>query len=279
MNRPSKVAVLAISTLSLTACLQGIGGIRGSGDVKTETRTVSGFKAVELAGIGKLKIEQTGSESLTVEADDNLLSYLTTEVHGTRLVIGTKPNANLRPTKPIVFRLTVKNLDNLALSGSGNIETGDINSKGFVADLNGSGNLALGRITAPRFELHSSGSGNFKSQGIKSDEARLDASGSGSRTINNLDTKTLNVDQSSSGSIRLSGRSDGQEIEMTGSGSYAAESLDSRTATITTIGSGSATLKVSEKLNATITGSGSVTYSGEAEVQKNVSGSGRVNKR
>src|SRR5262245_33626943 len=198
MNRPSQVAVLAIATLSVTAGLQVIGGIRGSGDVKTEARTVSGFKAVELAGIGKLKIEQTGSESLTVEADDNLLSYLTTEVHETRLVIDTKPNTTLRPTKPIVFRLTVKNLDNLALSGSGAIETGDINSKSFVADLNGSGNLALGRITAPRFELHSSGSGKFKSQGVKSDEVRVDASGSGGKTINNLDTKTLNVDQSSS---------------------------------------------------------------------------------
>src|SRR5262249_38638611 len=162
-----------------------------------------------------------------VEAEDNLLPYLTTEVHGSRLVIGTKPRTNLRPTKPIVFRLTVKNLESLALSGSGNIEAGDIDSKGFVADLSGSGNLTLGRVTAPRFKLQSSGSGDFKSQDVKTDEVRLDASGSGSRTINRLETKELNVDQSASGSIRLSGRSDIQKIEMSGSGSYEAADLDS----------------------------------------------------
>ena len=279
MNKPFKVVVFAIAPLVFTACVQGIGGIRGSGNVKTETRTVRGFKAVELAGIGKLMVDQTGSESLTVEAEDNLLPYLTTEVSGSKLVIGTKPNTNLRPTKPVVFRLTVKDLEALALSGSGNVEAGDLNSKRFVADLSGSGNLSLGIVTAPKFELHSSGSGNFESQGVKSDDARLETPGSGSRTINRLDTKNLDVDQSSSGSIGLSGRSDNQEINMSGSGSYDAENLDSRTVTIDSSGSGSATLKVSEKLDVTISGSGSVAYSGEAEVQKNVSGSGRVNKR
>src|SRR5262245_5806663 len=282
MNKPTKVIAFAIATLALTACdhrIGGIGGIRGSGNVKTESRPVGGFKAVELAGIGKLIIEQNGTESLTVEAEDNLLPLITTQVSGARLVLGTKPHTNLSPTKPIVFRLSAKDLEKIALRGSGNIEAGDIDSKGFVTDLSGSGNITLGKVTARHFELHSNGSGDFKSQGVKSDDARLDASGSGSGELIGLDTKTLNVDQSSSGSIRLSGRSDNQEIKVTGSGSYIAEDLESRTVTVNTVGSGSASLKVSEKLNATITGSGSVTYSGEAEVKKTIIGSGQVNKR
>lgn len=276
MNRQARVIVFSLATLLLAACFSGM---RGSGNVKTETRAVSGFAAVDLAGIGKLLIEQTGRESLTVEAEDNLLPYLTTEVRGSRLVIGTKPNANLWPTKPVVFRLSVKELGALTLSGSGDVEAGDLSSKQLAAELSGSGNLSLGKVTAMRFSLRSSGSGDFKSRGIKSDDVRLDASGSGGRTIDSLDAKGLNVDQTSSGSLRLAGRSDTQEIKLIGSGSYEAEHLDSRTATIILTGSGDANLKVSEKLNATISGSGSVNYSGEAEVRKTISGSGRVNKR
>jgi hypothetical protein len=281
MNRQTKVIAFALATLLLAACFSGMRGpsIRGSGNVKTEPRAASGFNAVELAGIGKLLVEQTGRESLSVEAEDNLLPYLTTEVRGSRLVIGMKPYTNLKPTKPVVFRLSVKGLEAVSLSGSGDIEAGALNSPQFTAGLSGSGNLSLGKVTAAHFALHSSGSGEFKSLGIKSDEVRLDDSGSGDSTIDNLETKNLNVGQTGSGSLRLSGHGDSQEIKVTGPGAYQAENLDSRTVTITLSGSGSADLKVSERLNATLTGSGSVNYSGEAEVQKTISGSGRVNKR
>ena len=51
----------------------------GSGNVVKETREARDFDSVSLTGIGALIIQQTGEESLTIEADDNILPLLTSE--------------------------------------------------------------------------------------------------------------------------------------------------------------------------------------------------------
>src|SRR5262245_33803264 len=83
-------------------------GIQGSGKRVSEPRNVSGFREVVLKGSGNLNIEVTGTESLTIEADDNLLPYLTSDVSGNRLTLGTKDNTNVSPSKEITYTLTVK---------------------------------------------------------------------------------------------------------------------------------------------------------------------------
>ena len=65
-------------------------GIPGSGKIVTEPRTVSGFSTVSLSGNGQVLVEQTGTESLTVTTDDNLLPYVKADVHGGTLELGTK---------------------------------------------------------------------------------------------------------------------------------------------------------------------------------------------
>jgi hypothetical protein len=62
----------------------------GSGNVISESRSVTDFTGVELSGSGKLIIEQSDVESLTITADDNLLPDLTAEVRDSRLLLGTK---------------------------------------------------------------------------------------------------------------------------------------------------------------------------------------------
>jgi hypothetical protein len=47
----------------------GSGSGSSSGDVKTESRDVQGFDSVEFSGAGTLTIEQTGTESLEIQAD------------------------------------------------------------------------------------------------------------------------------------------------------------------------------------------------------------------
>ena len=81
---------------------------------------MSGFSAVSLGGAGHVVIEQTGTESLAVTTDDNLLPYIRTEVRGHTLELGfTDSLTNPRPTHDVVFKLTVKTIEGLDLSGSG----------------------------------------------------------------------------------------------------------------------------------------------------------------
>ncbi|MBF6592525.1 MAG: DUF2807 domain-containing protein, partial [Ktedonobacterales bacterium] len=117
MRKLIAVTVPVALTLVLVGCAR-VGG-SGSSSLKTETRTVSGFTRVTLAGNGELTIEQTGVESLTITADATILPSLTADVVDGQLTLGIKPNVSLQTSNPIRYHLTVKQLSALAITGSG----------------------------------------------------------------------------------------------------------------------------------------------------------------
>ena len=73
--------------------------MKGSGNIKTESREVKDFTGVEVAGSAKLIVQQGEIESLTITADDNLLQHLTAEVQSSKLILGTKGRVSLRPQR------------------------------------------------------------------------------------------------------------------------------------------------------------------------------------
>src|SRR5687767_1144824 len=74
----SSIAVCMGVLFILSGC--GLKTVDGSGNVVVEQREVSGFSAVSMSGFGELIIQQTGKESLSITADDNLLPLLTSKV-------------------------------------------------------------------------------------------------------------------------------------------------------------------------------------------------------
>ena len=80
------LSLIVIFPLVLGAC-DTLRVIEGSGDVVTETRAVSGFDRVILGGIGELTLIQGEEESLEIEAEDNILPQITTEVRDGTLTI------------------------------------------------------------------------------------------------------------------------------------------------------------------------------------------------
>jgi len=178
-------------------------GIAGSGKIVTEPRTVSDFSAVSLSGSGRMIVEQTGTESLTVTTDDNLLPYIRTEVHGSTLELGTKdPMTNLNPTEDIVFRLTVKKLDDLRISGSGQADVKGLTENQLQVRISGSGDMT-GQGAVDDLDLRISGSGSYSGTNLKSRHATVGVSGSGSVVVNASDT--LNASVSGSGSVEYVG--------------------------------------------------------------------------
>src|SRR4051812_38450875 len=102
--------VLVILSLLVSAC-----SIANSpGKTRTETRTVSGFSAVDLQGSGQLTIEQTGVESLTIQAEDSVLPDLTSDVTDGTLRLGQKAGTNIVTSTPILYRLTIRDPAGLA---------------------------------------------------------------------------------------------------------------------------------------------------------------------
>jgi hypothetical protein len=176
--------------------------LRETNNVMSEARDVSGFDEVELKGVGNLSLEQTGSESLTVEAEEDVLPKIRTEVENKRLIISPERNTSINTTKPINYKLTVKDLNTLEVSGSGNVEAEDINTDELAVTIGGAGDVEI-RGSADSQEVEISGSGEYRAGDLESKEATIDVRGSGLATVNVSDE--LEAEVSGSGSVEYIG--------------------------------------------------------------------------
>jgi hypothetical protein len=206
MYRALVIALLAaviVVTGMLTGC-DGVGGrvVRGSGNITTERRDVSGFTEIRVNGMGDVTLEQTGTDSLSVETDDNLLPLLETTVRDGVLRLGTKDNVNVHPSRAIRYLVTVRKLTGFGISGSGDIRATGIDSDRLHGEISGSGSATLaGRADA--VDLSISGSGSYDAARLACKTAKVSISGSGDATVNATDQ--LDASVSGSGSVRYLG--------------------------------------------------------------------------
>jgi hypothetical protein len=249
--------VLFISLHGCTGIVIGGETIRGSGDLSEETYAFTGITGVQLSTTGELDIQLGDKEELRIETDDNLLQYFEAEQDGGTLRIGTRRGFNLRPSGTVRYTLTVKELEFLGLSSSGNAHAP--------------------ALSADRFEIRISSSGNVSVDGIDAGSLDVRISSSGDVSVDGIDAGSLNVSISSSGTVEIGeGVVDTQEIRISSSGNYRGESVRSGRATVTVSSSGDARLWVEESLDANLSSSGSVYYKGDPEVSDSHSSSGRV---
>jgi len=170
--------------------------------VTKESRNVSGFKDVELRGIGNLSIEQTGSESLTVEAEKDIIPKLKTRIVNGRLIIGPEANTNIQSAEPITYKLTVKDLKSLEVLGSANIDATGIETDRLAVTISGAGNVKMGG-KADKQEINISGTGAYQAQNLKSKEVQIGVAGAGSAIVNV--SKKLDAEISGVGSVEYIG--------------------------------------------------------------------------
>jgi hypothetical protein len=238
---PSRAAtaftVLVLAAAFMSGCSVVVDGVRGSGDVVSEERSLDTFTSVVASGSGEVRISQGDVQSVTVQAEDNLVPLLVTEVRGGVLTLRVEEGSTIRPTEPIVFDITVAGLQRVESRGSGDV----------VVD---------------RWEAT---------------DADIASSGSGDVAVDDLLVESLTVSTTGSGDVVVSGESDVQRVATSGSGDYRACGLGTAAADVETSGSGDAVVTVTERLVAESSGSGSILYSGDPDdVSEDSSGSGDV---
>ncbi|MFN2284442.1 MAG: GIN domain-containing protein, partial [Anaerolineae bacterium] len=173
------LVVLLLFVSSLACGPASFGAVRGSGLIDTETHTFDNITGVELATFGDLTIAFGDKEELRIEAEDNLLEYFEITTSGGQVQIDTRMNTALRPTKPVRFYLTVKALDTIVLSGSGNVSAPDLDAKSIEVTIAGSGNVDLGDLEATTITLRISGSGNLRAAECVATDVDVRIPGSG----------------------------------------------------------------------------------------------------
>jgi hypothetical protein len=168
------------------------------GPLTKESRNVSGFDGVELRGTGNLYIEQTGRESLTVEAEKAVVPKLTTRVVDGRLIIGPESESTIHTTRPINYHLTVKNLNSLEVLGTANAEATGIETDSLMVTISGAGNVTMeGQADEQTVDI--SGTGTYQAENLQSRAVNIVIAGAGSAVVNAREK--LDADISGVGSV------------------------------------------------------------------------------
>lgn len=213
---------LAVSTLFSVGKTTGklfnfsfnVGGTSGSGDISSQKRDLTDFNAIDVGGAFQVEIVAQQDFSVEVEADDNLLPMIRTEVDGGVLKIET--DGRISPTKPIRIRISAPDINTMDISGVAAVTaTGMKNAKTSV-DLSGKSTLSISGQT-DKLVVEISGASHLDAEELKAVDAVIDASGA-SRTKVNL-TGDLRADASGASSIIYSGTPGDVEKSSSGAAS------------------------------------------------------------
>ena len=198
------VVLLLVASVLATACEGTVpfGGLRGSGNLVTETRDVSDFDEIVVLGSGNVIVDVTGTESLELEAEDNLMEFLTSEVVNGRLELGFESGQLLSPRRDITYTITAAQLIGVTIRGSGDIDVAHVDTDTFAVEISGSGNV-VPEGASDHVAVTISGSGRFDGTDLESATGQVRVSGSGNVTVNV--TEDLDITISGSGDVKYIG--------------------------------------------------------------------------
>ena len=236
----TNVTRLLIALLFVAVMLNGVSMAFGA-DPKKETRNVGDFEKISLAISANLYLTQGNTCEVIIEAEEDVLNKIETEVESGYLKIEFEKWYNYRGTKDINVYVTIKDVNSLMVTRSGDI---------------------------------------INKTALNSAKIEMVVTGSGSILINDLNVKSLDAMISGSGNIKIAGKQKADELDatITGSGDIESSNIEFSEADLMITGSGSIHTFVSKELEATITGSGKILYKGDPIVNADITGSGKIRK-
>ena len=195
---------------------------------------------------GDVVLEQGDTEGLVIEADEELLPRIKSEVRDGTLTVGFDVEwwewlaewmkLSKLGDKKIRYTINIRQIRGISLSGSVNLQAAQIKSEDCSISISGSG-----KVQIDQFE--------------------------GGKLANTI---------SGSGTIELAGSAQRHTLRVSGSGTIKAADFVTQEAEIHISGSAKAFVKVAATIDVHISGSGDVQYLGQPQIRQHITGVGRI---
>jgi len=179
-----------------------IGLEEGSGNVISKDVRVSGFDKVTLNGTGQVDVTFGSRESLTIEAEDNVIDKISATVEDGTLTLSYLDPFRVVPTKPIKFHLTATELEGFTLNGVGDVSIKGIEGEELAVTINGAGTLAISGSLETQ-EVTINGTGSYQAGDLESEAARVTINGVGDGVV--WASETLEVRIGGAGNLQYYG--------------------------------------------------------------------------
>lgn len=186
-------------------------GVQGSGVSKTENREVAGFKSIKAGGAFQVEVVSQKDFDVEIEADDNLLPFIKTEVSGDTLKIYTEGKISTRSR--INVRVMMPDVEQLDASGASNFNVSNVKGEKVNLEASGASKITInGEVRDLDVDL--SGASKVEAESLRAENVRIDASGASKAAV--FASNELNADASGASKITYAG--DPKEVESKNSG-------------------------------------------------------------
>ena len=188
------IVVIAGCVVLVAGC--HLPGVRGNGHMKTEERPVGGFANIDTGGAFEIEW-QSGTPSVRITTDENLLSYIENNVSDDTLHLRTREHVwSTHGIKVVISSPT---------------RTG--------ARLRGAVKLTAKQLSGPSFALESKGASEVSLEG-KVDRLLADMTGASQLAADGLQTKTAEISTTGAGDAEIA-VADTLKVVITGAGKVA----------------------------------------------------------
>jgi hypothetical protein len=276
--------------------------VKGTGDPVDKNFKVSDFHGIDVSSGFDVTLVQGNAEDVTITAQENLFKHIIVKVD--QGILRIYAERGIMATRPMKARISFKSIDNLKVSGGGDIaaETpvnvpeldvnisggGDmttvINTDELICRVSGGGDAQIdGNIK--NYNLDLSGGGDAKSDlntGIitciisgggnltlrckeKVNDANVSISGGGDVSLE-MNVDKLKCSVAGGGNGTLTGQALDLEMEISGGGDVDASNFVTETTSFNVSGGSDFRISISKELNGNISGGGDLYYSGNSAI-------------
>jgi hypothetical protein len=187
-------------------------GIRGNGHIKTEDRPISAFTEIDAGGAFEIEW-QSGSPALRLTTDENLLSYVESDVSGDTLRLRT--HDQIWPTHGIKVVISSPTRAAARIRGAVKLTAKQLTGSKFALEASGASRVSFdGNIDELLADM--TGASELDASGLQTKIAEISTTGAGDAEV--AAAETLKVSITGAGKVSYSGNPT-IEKHITGAGS------------------------------------------------------------
>lgn len=271
------ILYIIIGTLILSACTD----IEGNGEVISETRDVTGFKAIDVDVPADVYFAIGDAYQFQIDGESNIIPEIDCSIKNDVLTIEFKDNINFnyKPQSPLKIMITAPQLTKLTVSGSTHFYINTAIREGtFTCKTSGAASVhILTSLLIDKGQFTHSGASNLYIEDLRTNEIKMKTSGAATVSLLTLNANESTIHQSGVSKVEiLSGNTQDLSIDLSGSTLFLSKLFLSKNANVSASGAASATVCVSEKLSVDASGAATIAYMGEPNTDIKTSGAATV---
>ena len=169
------------ATESIVNFKVNFGAEKGSGNVASERREVAEFSKIDVSHVFQVEVTAQSEFGVEVEADDNLLQFIKTEVRGDTLYIDL--DQRVKTSNGMKIRISAPDIERVDASGASRVNISNLKNSELAVDTSGASKINVMGETGT-LTVDVSGASQIDLGNLSAASANIDASGASFVNVN-----------------------------------------------------------------------------------------------